>query len=136
MDQQTVYKHLESHRSGRPDQSDIILKTLHKNITYQDERICILKLLKYIIVAKILWTIYCFWRENINPYIFFRFVIPSSSCKWSLLIGWRDTWYTDLSHTLRTSRSLAFSAKTNRGVKTIFKLKTLSKKLKYLPYRY
>ena len=40
MDQQTVYKHLESHRSGRPDQSDIILKTLHKNITYQDERIC------------------------------------------------------------------------------------------------
>ena len=47
-------KHLESHRSGRPDQSDIILKTLHKNIIYQEERIYVLKLLKFIIVAKIL----------------------------------------------------------------------------------
>jgi hypothetical protein len=41
MDKQTVYKHIESHKSGRPDQSDIIWKILHRNITYQDERKCI-----------------------------------------------------------------------------------------------
>ncbi len=41
VDKQTVYKHIESHKSGRPDQSDISWKILHRNIAYQDERKCI-----------------------------------------------------------------------------------------------
>ncbi len=41
MDKQTVYKHIESHKSGRPDQFDISWKILHRNIAYQDERKCI-----------------------------------------------------------------------------------------------
>jgi hypothetical protein len=32
IDEQTVYKHIKSHKSGRPDQSDITWKTLHKNV--------------------------------------------------------------------------------------------------------
>ena len=40
MDKQTVYKHIKSHKSGRPDQSDITWKTLHKNVIYEDERKC------------------------------------------------------------------------------------------------
>jgi hypothetical protein len=41
MDKQTVYKYIESHTSGRPDQSIIIWKILHKNVRYQDQRKCI-----------------------------------------------------------------------------------------------
>ncbi len=41
MDNQTVHKHIESHKSGRPDQSDTSWKILHRNIAYQDERKCI-----------------------------------------------------------------------------------------------
>jgi hypothetical protein len=40
MDKQTVYKHIKSHKSGRPDQSDITWKTLNKNVKYEDEREC------------------------------------------------------------------------------------------------